>query len=168
MSEFFDCLFHSMLIIALNLPNQGAIIRCGSNEIMALTGLAAELPATANVHLAATEHEGRIVFLHSVEDGPASQSYGIQVARLAGVPDAVLDNARARLQALEQSQAARPPLQPDLFGAPEDPAPTPAAVGADPAAAGIAAALKETDLDALTPRAALELLYGLKERLDPR
>ena len=55
-----------------------------------LTALAEQLPGVANVHLAATEHRQQIVFLHAVREGPASQSYGIQVARLAGVPNAVL------------------------------------------------------------------------------
>ncbi|MGE0625500.1 MAG: DNA mismatch repair protein MutS [Pseudomonadales bacterium] len=139
-----------------------------------LTALAAELPATANVHLAATEHQGSIVFLHSVEPGPASQSYGIQVARLAGVPDPVLTSARERLQALEQSQAGRDPTQADLF-APADNGGAVDAARRD-AAEGDAArvpgnvralldALSEVDPDALTPRQALDVLYALKSRL---
>ncbi len=119
-----------------------------------LTALAAELPATENVHLAATEHQGSIVFLHSVEPGPASQSYGIQVARLAGVPDRVLASARERLQALEQAQAGADPQQADLFAAPPE--------------EGFGA-LKETllaaDPDSLTPKEAHDLLYRLKALL---
>jgi DNA mismatch repair protein MutS len=118
-----------------------------------LTALAAELPAAANVHLAATEHQGEIVFLHSVLPGPASQSYGIQVARLAGVPDPVLRRARERLQALEQAQAGRDPQQGDLFAREPDPDAQ--------AAAALVEALREADPDALTPREALDLLYRL-------
>ncbi|MFB3107491.1 MAG: DNA mismatch repair protein MutS, partial [Pseudomonadales bacterium] len=80
-----------------------------------LTALPDELPNIANVHLAATEHEGNIVFLHNVKEGPASQSYGIQVARLAGIPHAVIDAAQQRLQELEQQQASNHPVQIDLF-----------------------------------------------------
>ncbi len=114
-----------------------------------LTSLATDLPATENVHLAATEHQGQIVFLHSVQPGPASQSYGIQVARLAGVPNAVLSSARDRLQALEQSQAAQNPHQDDLFTAP-------------PAGSPVLEKLASIDVDGLSPREALELLYTLK------
>jgi DNA mismatch repair protein MutS len=81
-----------------------------------LTALADQLPGVANVHLAATEHRQQIVFLHAVREGPASQSYGIQVARLAGVPNAVLSNARRKLEELEVSAAAALAVpQIDLF-----------------------------------------------------
>ncbi len=125
-----------------------------------LTSLAEDLPATENVHLAATEHEGSIVFLHSVQAGPASQSYGIQVARLAGIPDAVLGSARERLQALEQSQAGADPVQKDLFNLSE---PEPAA---SPEQQALLAALEALDPDALSPRDALAALYELKAILN--
>ncbi len=130
-----------------------------------LTALAAELPATANVHLAATEHQGSIVFLHSVEPGPASQSYGIQVARLAGVPDAVLAGARERLQALEQSQADRDPKQADLFATN---AGSTQPAGEDEtleSARSLYRALADVEPDGLTPRQALDLIYTLKKAL---
>ena len=76
-----------------------------------LTSLPASVPATANVHLAAAEYNGRIVFLHQVEEGPASQSYGVQVARLAGVPRQVLQLARgapAATRGSGPSQSRRP------------------------------------------------------------
>ena len=117
-----------------------------------LTGLAASLPATANVHLTAAEYKDQVVFLHEVRPGPASQSYGIQVARLAGVPAAVLNKARARLRELESQPAANAD-QGDLFvqspaeEAPEDPLRT---------------RLKSIDPDNLTPMQALELLIELK------
>jgi len=120
-----------------------------------LTTLASELPATHNVHLSATEHQGQIVFLHSVQAGPASQSYGIQVARLAGVPDEVLASARERLQAFEQSQAEQDPHQSDLFTMPAD------AQLPDPAME----ILESLEPDTLTPKEALDLLYTLKNHL---
>ncbi|MCW5576695.1 MAG: DNA mismatch repair protein MutS, partial [Burkholderiales bacterium] len=79
-----------------------------------LTALAAEFRQVANVHLDAVEHKDHIVFLHSVEEGPASRSYGLQVAQLAGVPGAVIRSARKRLADLEAAAAAQVP-QGDLF-----------------------------------------------------
>ena len=125
-----------------------------------LTTLAEDLPATENVHLAATEHEGSIVFLHSVQPGPASQSYGIQVARLAGVPEAVLTSARERLQALEQSQAGKDPLQKDLFALPGE---TASALSAEQSA--LLEALAALNPDELSPKEALTALYDLKDTL---
>jgi DNA mismatch repair protein MutS len=97
-----------------------------------------------------------VVFLHAVREGPASQSYGLQVARLAGVPRAVIERARARLRKLEQgavrqAEAASPQLP--LFGA--EPQPSPALE-----------ALRALEPDALTPREALEALYRLKGMLE--
>ncbi|MEE8079490.1 MAG: DNA mismatch repair protein MutS, partial [Pseudomonadales bacterium] len=103
---------------------------------------------------------GSIVFLHSVEPGPASQSYGIQVARLAGVPDAVLREARARLQALEQAQAERDPRQNDLFFGVADSAVTAAAT--DSRFQQLQDRLSGLEPDDLTPRDALAILYELK------
>ncbi len=119
-----------------------------------LTRLAHEYPELANVHLDAVEHNDRIVFLHAVEEGPANQSYGIQVAALAGIPNAVVRAARKQLREFEQ-RAAVDPLQPDLFAQsePETPEPEP-----HPALEHLAA----IDPDSLTPRAALEALYALK------
>jgi DNA mismatch repair protein MutS len=126
-----------------------------------LTTLAEELPATENVHLAATEHEGSIVFLHSVQPGPASQSYGIQVARLAGLPDPVLTAARARLQALEQSQAGQDPVQKDLFSVTQAQQPA-----LNPEQVAVLETLEDLDPDDLTPREALAALYALKQSLE--
>jgi DNA mismatch repair protein MutS len=79
-----------------------------------LTRLAHEYSELANVHLGAVEHNDRIVFMHAVEEGPANQSYGIQVAALAGIPNAVVRAARKQLREFEQ-RAAVDPLQPDLL-----------------------------------------------------
>ncbi len=87
-----------------------------STHYFELTRLADTLPQVANVHLAASEQNGRIVFLHSVREGPASQSYGLQVAALAGIPERVVQRARGYLSQLEQqSQHHAAHNQPDLF-----------------------------------------------------
>jgi DNA mismatch repair protein MutS len=120
-----------------------------------LTTLPEEQPAIANVHLDATEHGDSIVFLHSVKPGPANQSYGLQVAQLAGVPRPVINRARKRLQELEQTaveQASSNQLS--LFIS--DPCKQ---TKDDP----LQEALAEIDPDSLTPREALEQLYRLKE-----
>ncbi|MGH8600446.1 MAG: MutS-related protein, partial [Burkholderiales bacterium] len=105
------------------------------------------------------EHKDRIVFLHSVEDGPASQSYGLQVAGLAGIPPAVIRAARKYLVHLEEEGAARDP-QGDLFSPVADiPAPP-------PEAHPLIAQLRELNPDTLTPRDALEWIYRLKREAD--
>ena len=121
----------------------------------------------ANVHLDAVEHGDRIVFLHAVEEGPANQSYGIQVAALAGIPGSVVREARRRLRALENREVAAQSgsdAQPDLFIAAHDEAHEQAHdVIAHPAVV----ALQQLDPDALTPREALERLYDLRRMLKP-
>jgi DNA mismatch repair protein MutS len=124
-----------------------------------LTTLAAEVEGCANVHLDATEHKDGIVFLHAVKDGPANRSYGLQVAQLAGVPAAVINEARRYLEQLEserdrQRTAAGSLPQLPLFGAT-------AAAAADP----LRTALADLDPDALSPKDALETLYRLKRLL---
>ncbi len=123
-----------------------------------LTALADTLPGVANVHLEAVEHGERVVFLHSVREGPADRSYGLHVARLAGVPEEVIAAARERLAALE---AGRPPVaraaaerapQLGLFAEPQ-------AQGGMPHP--VLERLRALDPDGLTPREALERLYEL-------
>ncbi|TDV20829.1 DNA mismatch repair protein MutS [Paraburkholderia caballeronis] len=131
-----------------------------------LTQLPAEFPQAANVHLSAVEHGHGIVFLHAVDEGPANQSYGLQVAQLAGVPGAVIRAARKHLVYLEQQSAGQPTPQLDLFAAPADAptivedAPEPQA---DPVAAAVAERLRALDPNELRPREALDLLYELHE-----
>ncbi len=127
-----------------------------------MTALEQHHPGVVNVHLEAAEHGERIVFLHAVRDGPASQSYGLQVAALAGVPQAVLQAAREKLRSLESGEGADsgsaqlPLFGPEPAGAPPpDPAPEPEP---DPVREAVAA----LDPDELTPRQALETLYQLK------
>jgi DNA mismatch repair protein MutS len=140
-----------------------------------LVQLAQTSPAAVNLHLAAAEHHGGIVFLHEVRPGPASRSYGLQVARLAGLPAPVVRKAGALLEQLEARARARDD-QLDLFAlgdgadaAPDDPAHgTPGTSREDPAvaAARVAEALAEIDPDALNPRQALDALYALRALLD--
>ncbi|MES2130258.1 MAG: DNA mismatch repair protein MutS [Pseudomonadota bacterium] len=124
-----------------------------------LTQLPESHPTAANVHLSAVEHKDTIVFLHAVQAGPASQSYGLQVAQLAGVPPAVIKAARKHLARLE-SQALDATPQLDLFApqVADDDEGTVAPAGSSP----LQDALAGIDPDALTPREALEHLYQLK------
>ena len=122
-----------------------------------MTRLSHEYSELANVHLDAVEHNDRIVFMHSVEEGPANQSYGIQVAALAGIPNAVVRAARKQLREFEQRSAVDP-LQPDLF-AQGDPEP------AEPEPHPALDQLAGIDPDSLTPRQALDALYALKSLL---
>src|SRR6266436_7543363 len=120
-----------------------------------MTRLALDHPSAANVHLDAVEHKDTIVFLHALEEGPASQSYGLQVAQLAGVPKAVVRNARRYLQMLEEASLSRGG-QSDLFAAGKsEPEPL-----AEPDS--LRDALAAANPDELSPREALELLYKLK------
>lgn len=92
-----------------------------------MTALPEQCPGASNVHLDAVEHGERIVFLHAVKPGPASQSYGLQVAALAGVPGPVLEAAREKLRALEE-ESSRQRAEPDqlsLFAEPAPPPPCP-------------------------------------------
>jgi DNA mismatch repair protein MutS len=117
-----------------------------------LTALAGEIPHCANVHLDATDHKGQLFFLHAVKPGPANQSYGLQVAALAGVPARVIRRARAYLRALETHQPGDgPQASLPLSSAPE------------PQENALQDALDNVDPDALSPREALDLLYKLKK-----
>ena len=126
-----------------------------------LTQLVQHYPMLANVHLDALESGGKLTFLHSVEDGPASQSYGLQVAKLAGVPASIIQQARRKLAELEEQQV-RSEGQGDLFLDSPGAVPTPAA----PLNSALATALAIIDPDQLTPKQALEALYSLKALAD--
>lgn len=124
-----------------------------------LTTLPEEYPGIGNLHLDAVEHGDTIVFLHAVREGPANQSYGLQVATLAGVPKPVILRARQRLLELEasaQRHAEQQQSQLPLF----DPEPP----GME--ASAVEQQLREIDPDELTPREALEALYRLKQKLE--
>ncbi len=143
-----------------------------------LTSLPAELPGCANVHLDAAEHGSELIFLHAVKEGPANQSYGLHVAELAGVPREVIARARGYLRQLESHQrklaAPGPQQELELTAARPDAhheRPAAVATGAEPQAtptsaaeAALAAKLASLDVDALTPRDALALLYELADQ----
>ena len=109
----------------------------------------------SNLHLNAKEHAGDIVFLYQVKDGPASQSYGIEVAKLAGLPDAVLTIARQRLSSFEQANLQ--PRQNDLFAIQE----SPSRVTSDPESAQLIEQLRQAEPNELTPMQALALIQEL-------
>ena len=126
-----------------------------------LTVLPESEPVVANVHLSATEHNERIVFLHHVQPGPASQSYGLAVAQLAGVPGTVISRAREHLARLEATSLPhdlprqapgqpQAPMQSDLFASVPHP---------------LLEQLHKINPDDLTPRKALELLYTWKTQI---
>jgi len=142
--------------ISRHLVEKNRALTLFATHYFELTQLALEYREVANVHLDAVEHKDSIVFLHAVEDGPASQSYGLQVAALAGVPRRVVREARRTLERLEQASLERGG-QPDLFAAaaPEAPEPT--------APEPLRDALGQVNPDELSPREALELVYRLKK-----
>jgi DNA mismatch repair protein MutS len=119
-----------------------------------LTGFPARHHCAVNMHVSAAESGADIVFLHEIQPGPASRSYGIQVARLAGMPVAVVNHARHALAALE-TQQEQSLEQVDLF------APPPALEA--PSHSAVEAAVAALDPDALSPREALDALYQLKK-----
>ncbi len=122
-----------------------------------LTALPDSYEGIDNVHLDAAEHDRGIVFLHAVKPGPANQSYGLQVAQLAGIPAPVINSARNKLQQLEaeslgsKSAPQDKPQQTELFSSEPHP---------------VLEALKRLDPDELSARQALDLLYQLKDDLD--
>jgi DNA mismatch repair protein MutS len=115
-----------------------------------LTALPDELTGVSNVHIDAIEHGDKIVFLHSVKPGPANQSYGLQVAQLAGVPVSVIQQARKKLVELEQHsvEAHADTGQFEMFSDRVHP---------------VVEFLQDMDLDSMSPREALDSLYQLKK-----
>ena len=122
-----------------------------------LTTLPDDHASMANVHLDATEHEDHVVFMHHIQEGPANRSFGLEVAKLAGVPTGVLIHARQKLGELESQQMVeRPPAiggQKDLFSTPTVNSP-------------VLDVLSDIDPDQLSPKEALDALYTLKTLLD--
>ncbi len=118
-----------------------------------LTQLPERLPGLANVHLDAVEHGDTIAFMHAVQEGAASRSYGLQVAALAGVPRNVIQRARQKLHELEQQGPAHPQCEPRL------------SMPVAPIESEAMQALRTLDPDALTPRQALDALYRLQQLL---
>ena len=125
-----------------------------------LTAMPERISEVSNVHLDAAEHGDGIVFLHAVRPGPANQSYGLQVASLAGIPKRVIQQAREKLVALEQEQVELPDLATDA--APSDPTQQMSLF----TASAVEESLQEINPDELTPRDAMDLLYRLKGLLN--
>jgi DNA mismatch repair protein MutS len=123
-----------------------------------LTRIADEFKQASNVHLDAVEHGSNIVFMHKVEEGAANQSYGLQVAQLAGIPKSVVAAAKRKLTQLENSQVTQNTNQPDMFAANIEAAPA--------ILHPVVAELEAIQPDDLTPKQALELLYKLKNMTD--
>jgi len=152
---------------AVELAQQVKAFTLFATHYFELTALPERCPTMANVHLDATEHQDHVVFLHHIQEGPANRSFGLQVAKLAGIPARVLAAAAEKLQELEAARPAEnvPPVaapgkvpvagpdspQVDLFNTP---APHP-----------VLDDLEALDVDGLTPREALDKLYALKARL---
>ncbi|KFI23293.1 DNA mismatch repair protein MutS [Nitrosococcus oceani] len=150
----FDGLSLAWAVVS-HLANKVRSLTLFATHYFELTTLPECLPGVVNLHLTATEHKEHIVFLHAVKEGPASQSYGLQVAALAGVPQEIIAQARQQLMELENNtwqksiNGGGPQL--DLLAPP-----------ADHPAVQI---LRDLDPDELTPRQALEKLYELKQLL---
>jgi DNA mismatch repair protein MutS len=142
--------------IATHLHDKTQAFTMFATHYFELTEFPATHHAALNMHVGATESGNDIVFLHELQAGPASKSYGVQVAKLAGMPTGVLNHARHTLSALEAG-ANENRIQVDLF------APPPEAESAGPSV--LEAALNQIDPDALSPREALEALYSLKRVL---
>ena len=140
--------------IAAYLHNKAQAFTLFATHYFELTEFPAQHHGAINVHVSAVESGTNIVFLHHIEPGPASKSYGIAVAKLAGVPAAVLNHARHALAALE-TQQSQAHAQVDLFAAP------PPIAG--PAQSASDQALDTIDPDLLSPREALDALYRLKK-----
>ena len=140
---------------ALALANQVQALTFFATHYFELTALPDHHPAMANVHLDATEHEDHVVFLHQIQEGPANRSFGLQVAKLAGVPDSILGVAKDKLNELESGRSAGPsPTQTELF--------LPASETTSPALE----ALHPLDPDTLSAKEALDWIYQLKQKLD--
>ncbi|MDP5069871.1 MAG: DNA mismatch repair protein MutS, partial [Congregibacter sp.] len=146
---------------ALHLAEKTRAFTLFATHYFELTALAEQLPTVVNVHLDAVEHREHVVFMHRIQEGPANRSFGLQVAKLAGVPASVLQAAAAKLAELEsQRPGVIPPAlspqtllpQGDLFAeSPSHPA---------------LRLLRDSDPDALAPREALALLYHLRDLAD--
>jgi DNA mismatch repair protein MutS len=147
--------------IAHQLAEKNRSLALFATHYFELTALPAEIEGCANLHFDAVEHASGIVFLHAAEEGPANRSYGLQVARLAGVPGEAIRRAKGYLARLDKFSAGAT-AQTDLF------APIGVATEAaepPPTTDAIAGALSALDPDAMTPRDALAALYELRKLL---
>lgn len=145
--------------VAKQLLDKNKSLTLFATHYFELTRIVDDYKQAANVHLDAVEHGAgdnkTIVFLHKVEAGAANQSYGIQVAQLAGIPKSVVNTAKRKLTQLENNQVLQNKDQPDMFAAEVSPAEAPQHP--------LVSELETVQPDDLTPKEALELLYKLKE-----
>jgi len=151
--------------IARELAEKNRSLALFATHYFELTALPAEIEGCANLHFDAVEHADGIVFLHAAEDGPANRSYGLQVAKLAGVPAAAIRRARDYLARLDKFSASGGP-QRDLFapiGVAEESGTEAPSIATE--AESIAAHLAALDPDTMTPRDALAALYELRKLL---
>ncbi|MDX1455874.1 MAG: DNA mismatch repair protein MutS [Gammaproteobacteria bacterium] len=139
------------------MANEARAFTLFATHYFELTQLPERLPTLQNVHLDASEHGEDLVFLHAVKEGPANRSFGIQVAKLAGLPKSVLAAARARLASLEAEGSSR------TTGNAESPAAAPQ-INLFEAEHPALAELRELDVDDITPKQALDLLYALARK----
>lgn len=140
--------------IATHLHDKTRAFTLFATHYFELTELPTKARHAVNMHVSAAEAGSDIVFLHEIQPGPASRSYGIQVAKLAGMPSPVLHHARHTLAALEE-RAGEDDVQVDLFATPPEPE--------GPGTSPVEAALAAINPDALSPREALDALYQLKK-----
>ena len=140
-----------------HLANVSQSLTLFATHYFEITALADELASVCNIHLNATEYQDKIVFLHNIQRGPANKSYGLQVAKLAGIPQPVINSAKERLALLESENAQAPKQhqiahQEDLF----------CSNSTHPALERLA----KMSPDSLSPRQALDMLYQLKELIE--
>ena len=157
------------LAIAQSLIRQQQSLTLFATHYFELTDLAQHIPQVKNVHLSAIEERDSIVFLHQVQAGAASKSYGLQVAQLAGVPKSVVAAARKYLHELETQHAHANAPQPDLFSVAETAEDVffDAPLNSEPEFLPhpVINELSELNIDEFTPRQALDMLYQLKSKL---
>lgn len=144
--------------VAKQLLEKNKALTLFATHYFELTRIVDEAKQAANVHLDAVEHGQGIVFLHKVEEGAANQSYGIQVAQLAGIPKSVVQLAKRKLQQLEHHQVTQVQHQPDMFAHLPEPI--------EGVRHPILSEIESIQPDDLTPKQALELLYQLKKMTD--
>ena len=152
---------------ALHLLRDNRALTLFATHYFELTELSAQHKGLANVHLSAVEHHDDIVFLHQVKDGAASKSYGLQVAKLAGVPTAVIHQATLKLRQLEnEREYGRAPKAQDnwLESAPASEEPSTSALTAEQQT--LLHTIQNTQPDQLTPRQALDLIYQWQNMLN--
>ncbi|MDO9179763.1 MAG: DNA mismatch repair protein MutS [Agitococcus sp.] len=156
---------------AVHLAQQIKALTLFATHYFELTSLPEHYVGVKNVHVAASDYGDHLVFLHRMTEGAANKSFGLQVAKLAGVPMAVIHAAQHKLQELEQSPIAKKaknkpnPMQVGLFSQPEIVERVVERVIEQPRVSAVEQALQALNVDNLTPRAALQHLYDLQALL---